>query len=58
MEAKFRYDLILHKICFLDMVNIVRIAIECGDKLPEFFSAREFKVSFNLLEIAMTNITF
>ena len=39
MVGKFRHDLLLHNIYFLAVVNIVQIAIECGDALPKVSSA-------------------
>lgn len=42
MGGRFRHDLALHHIYFFAVVNIVQIAIECGDKLPEVSGLYKF----------------
>ena len=41
MAGKFRHDLLLHNVHFLAVVNIVQIAIECGDALPKVSSVHK-----------------
>ena len=43
VAGKFRHDFLLHNMCFLAVVNIVQIAIECGDALPKVSSVRKLQ---------------
>ena len=42
VAGKFRHDLLLHSTCFLAVVDVAQIAIECRGKLPGVSSTRKF----------------